>query len=186
MKVSKTQALENRKRVVETASVLFRERGYDGVGVIELMGAAGLTHGGFYNHFRSKSALMAEATVFGFSRMRPSTDVRDFINFYLSRRHRDALGKGCAIAALSADAARQADEVKSSFEGGIGHLVDSLSGMLPAGSHADGRVKAISLVAQAVGAIVLSRACRADAPLTNEILETCRTALLQQFFPEVE
>ena len=186
MRVSKAQALENRKRVVEIASVLFRERGYDGVSVIELMAAAGLTHGGFYNQFRSKSALMVEATACGFSRMRPSTDVSDFINFYLSRRHRDALGKGCAIAALSADAARQPDEVKSSFEGGIGQLVDRLSGMLPADSHVEGRAKAMSLVAQAVGAIVLSRACRADVALTDEILETCRTELLQQFSPEVE
>lgn len=184
MRVSKTQAQENRKRVVETASVLFRERGFEGIGVIELMAAAGLTHGGFYNQFRSKSALMAEATACGFSHMRTSTDVVDFINFYLSRRHRDALGKGCAIAALSGDAARQQGDVKSSFEAGIGQLVENLTAMLPADTHAEGRAKAMSLVAQAVGAIVLSRACREEAPLTDEILETCRIALLEQYSPE--
>lgn len=67
MKVSKEQVRENRLRVVETASALFRERGYDGVGVAELMSAAGLTHGGFYKHFGSKADLLAEAMRCGFA-----------------------------------------------------------------------------------------------------------------------
>src|SRR4051812_36563766 len=67
MKVTKTQARENRARIVETASTLFRERGYDGVGVADLMAAAGFTHGGFYKHFGSKADLMAEAAATGFS-----------------------------------------------------------------------------------------------------------------------
>ena len=66
MKVSKEQVRENRMRIVETASELFRERGYDGVGVAELMSAAGLTHGGFYKHFGSKADLMSEAMNCGF------------------------------------------------------------------------------------------------------------------------
>ncbi|SUE06749.1 Potential acrAB operon repressor [Pantoea agglomerans] len=67
MKVSKEQVRENRNRIVETASELFRERGYDGVGVAELMSAAGLTHGGFYKHFGSKADLLAEAMNCGFA-----------------------------------------------------------------------------------------------------------------------
>ncbi|MGO4774966.1 TetR/AcrR family transcriptional regulator, partial [Lysobacter sp. 2RAB21] len=67
MKVTKAQVQENRARIVETASTLFRERGYDGVGVAELMTAAGFTHGGFYKHFRSKADLMAEAAASGIS-----------------------------------------------------------------------------------------------------------------------
>lgn len=68
MKVSKDQVRENRRRIVETASELFRERGFDGVGVAELMSAAGLTHGGFYKHFGSKADLMAEAMRCGLDR----------------------------------------------------------------------------------------------------------------------
>lgn len=68
MKVSKEQVRENRMRIVETASELFRERGYDGVGVAELMSAAGLTHGGFYKHFGSKADLLSEAMHCGFTR----------------------------------------------------------------------------------------------------------------------
>ncbi|UUZ53911.1 TetR/AcrR family transcriptional regulator [Massilia sp. H-1] len=61
MKVSKEQAAENRERVVETAARLFREHGYNGIGVADLMKGAGLTHGGFYGNFGSKEALLAEA-----------------------------------------------------------------------------------------------------------------------------
>src|SRR5439155_17796199 len=68
MKVTKAQAQENRAHIVATASALFRERGYDGVGIAELMAAAGFTHGGFYKHFRSKADLMAEAAATTISR----------------------------------------------------------------------------------------------------------------------
>ena len=61
MRVSKEQAAANRERIVEEAARLFRERGFDGIGVAELMNSAGLTHGGFYGHFDSKDQLMAEA-----------------------------------------------------------------------------------------------------------------------------
>jgi len=62
MKVTKAQAQENRKHIVETAATLFRKHGFDGVGVADLMAAAGFTHGGFYKHFNSKADLMAEAS----------------------------------------------------------------------------------------------------------------------------
>jgi TetR/AcrR family transcriptional repressor of nem operon len=86
MKVSKEQVRENRMRIVETASELFRERGYDGVGVAELMSAAGLTHGGFYKHFGSKADLMSEAMNCGFVHAENLAGVdRDkFIEYYLS------------------------------------------------------------------------------------------------------
>src|ERR1044072_8421855 len=61
MRVTKAQAEQNRAHIVATAARLFRERGYDGVGVAELMAAAGFTHGGFYKHFRSKADLIAES-----------------------------------------------------------------------------------------------------------------------------
>src|SRR4051812_12030829 len=103
MKVTKTQARENRARIVETASTLFRERGYDGVGVADLMAAAGFTHGGFYKHFRSKADLMAEAAASGFSQSAANIaggDGPEFVKEYVSRKHRDAPGNGCTLAAL--------------------------------------------------------------------------------------
>src|SRR5437764_1715220 len=62
MKVSREQAAQNRERIVETAAQLFRERGFEGIGVADLMKEAGLTHGGFYGHFSSKDDLIAEAS----------------------------------------------------------------------------------------------------------------------------
>ena len=110
MKVTKAQAQENRARIVETASKLFRERGYDGVGVADLMGAAGFTHGGFYKHFGSKADLMAESSAWGLKRtsaLAADMKVSEFVNRYISREHRDAVGEGCTLAALCGDAARQ-------------------------------------------------------------------------------
>ncbi len=97
MRVTKAQAQANRARIVETASTLFRERGYDGVGVADLMAAAGFTHGGFYKHFRSKAELMAEAAASGLSQSLASSeglDAAEFFKRYSSREHRDAPQRG--------------------------------------------------------------------------------------------
>ena len=60
MKVTREQAAARRDNIVDVASELFRARGFDGVGIAEIMKAAGVTHGGFYGHFESKEQLGAE------------------------------------------------------------------------------------------------------------------------------
>lgn len=72
MKVSKEQMAENRERILDTAAQLFREKGFDGIGVADLMKSAGLTHGGFYGHFASKDDLMAQATERALGKLRKS------------------------------------------------------------------------------------------------------------------
>lgn len=184
MKVTKAQAQANRAHIVETASTLFRERGYDGVGVADLMGAAGFTHGGFYKHFASKTDLMAEAATCGFEASAEAlaeTDLRAFLTCYLSREHRDAPGQGCTMAALCTDAARQPASVKAAFATGIEARLAAGAG--PEG-HVDAaaaersRARRIALIAQAVGAVVLSRSCPDDAALADEILDACRDDIL--------
>lgn len=180
MKVSKEQVRENRQRIVETASELFRERGYDGVGVAELMAAAGLTHGGFYKHFGSKADLMAEAMSCGFSRSAEGMQGLDrdaFVANYLSRQHRDCMGKGCVMSALSTDTARQAAPVKAGFAKGLEHQLGQL--VSEKGGDAS-RADIIATLAQLVGAMVLSRACPDDSALADEILAVCRARLLGQ------
>src|SRR5687767_13268345 len=101
MKVTKAQVQENRAHIVETASALFRERGYDGVSVADLMAAAGFTHGGFYKHFRSKADLMAEAAALGLSQSQAKFggfDLAEFFSYYVSREHRDSRADGCTMA----------------------------------------------------------------------------------------
>src|SRR5258707_367457 len=112
MRVSRDKAAENRERIVDTASRLFREKGFDGVGVDAIMNAAGLTHGGFYGHFGSKDDLAAEAVTRAlersFEKQSRHTNLRDLVSEYLSERHCADLANGCAVAALGATRASRA------------------------------------------------------------------------------
>src|SRR5438105_14332684 len=104
MKVSREQAAETRDRIVEKAAQLFRERGFDGIGVADLMKEAGLTHGGFYGHFSSKEDLVAEASgralmrslaLFSKVAERGAADPLSAIaTAHLNSRHRDKPGEG--------------------------------------------------------------------------------------------
>lgn len=184
MKVTKAQAQANRAHIVETASTLFRERGYDGVGVADLMAAAGFTHGGFYKHFGSKADLMAEAAACGLTSSAAAVadlDVQAFVSEYLSRAHRDGPGQGCTLAALCTDAARQTDAVKAAFAAGIEARLATRAtqeGQAQRDPHDAARARRIALMAQAVGALVLSRSCPDESPLADEILDACRADLL--------
>ncbi|RLK56179.1 TetR family transcriptional regulator [Stenotrophomonas rhizophila] len=179
MKVTKAQAQANRAHIVETASTLFRERGYDGVGVADLMAAAGFTHGGFYKHFGSKADLMAEAASCGLAKSADAAaemDLASFMRYYLSRQHRDAPGQGCTMSALCTDASRQPDPVKAAFAAGIeAQLAVSPypNGQSDGPTSEQARARRIALMAQAVGAMVLSRSCPDDSPLADEILDAC-------------
>src|SRR5258708_15857949 len=110
MKVSREQAAANRERIVEVAGKLFRENGFDGIGVADLMKAAGLTHGGFYGHFSSRDELIAEAiecalqdggkSMAAVIKDIPSSSVAlgTLIDVYLSLAHPDQVGTSCAVA----------------------------------------------------------------------------------------
>lgn len=186
MKVTKAQAEANRAHVVETASQLFRERGFDGVGVADLMAAAGFTHGGFYKHFGSKADLMAESTAGGIAQSAALTegvvDAEDFIKRYLSREHRDNRATGCTMAALGGDAARQSETVRIAFAEGVEILVAQLiqqGHFSKSADAAQARSHVLDVLAHAVGALVMSRACPDDSPLADEILAACRHAILE-------
>ncbi|PPJ41278.1 MULTISPECIES: TetR family transcriptional regulator [unclassified Pseudoxanthomonas] len=190
MKVTKAQAQANRAHIVETASTLFRTRGYDGVGVADLMAAAGFTHGGFYKHFGSKTDLMAEAAACGLASSADaamSSDPADFLSYYISREHRDNPGEGCTMAALCADAARQPESVKAAFAAGIERQLSAPSRTAHTpddGENDEARIRRIILMAQAVGAVVLSRSCPDDSLLADEILDVCRTHILARLSKE--
>ena len=189
MKVTKAQAEANRAHVVETASQLFRERGFDGVGVADLMAAAGFTHGGFYKQFGSKADLMAESTACGIAQTTALTegaDASEFVRQYLSREHRDDRGTGCTMAALGGDAARQPDSVRVAFADGVENLVAALSrqgSALAAADAAQARAGILDVLTHAVGALVMSRACPDDSLLADEILAVSRDAILESLRP---
>ncbi|AKS04736.1 TetR family transcriptional regulator [Pseudomonas trivialis] len=187
MKVTKQQAQANRAHIVETASALFRERGYDGVGIADLMAAAGFTQGGFYKHFRSKADLMAESANCGLTQSAALTaegSASDFLKTYLSREHRDNRATGCTMAALCGDAARKEDDVRATFAAGIEGQLAVLRGNSDSADSAEARAKRLATMAHALGAIVMSRACPDDSPLADEILQACREAILTSLTPD--
>jgi TetR/AcrR family transcriptional repressor of nem operon len=178
MRISKEKAQENRNHIVEIASALFRRNGFDGIGVADLMKAAGFTHGGFYNHFKSKDELAAAAAEAAFKKLDGETAlierVDDILKRYISRDHRDEVETSCPAAALGGEAAHQADEVKEVFAEGISNWIGRIDETLSRNGIKAGpesRERAIALLSQAVGAVVLSRAIPDANGLADEVLQ---------------
>src|SRR4029450_4668968 len=128
MRVSRQQAVEHRQRIVEVAAGLFRDDGFDGVGVDAIMKEAHLTHGGFYGHFASKDALMAEAMAHAVDRSMAWQERGGSLSELgagdLSGRARAGGGNGCAVAALGADVARQSPALRRTVTAGVRHQID--------------------------------------------------------------
>lgn len=197
MRLTKEQAAQNRRAILEAASRLFRERGFEGVAVADVMKAAGFTHGGFYNHFPSKEALAAETCCQALERSNAALAEaldkekgkawKHFLEEYLSLEHRDDPARGCTLAALAADASRQAREVQSSFAEGLeevlGISTEYLAKASPdkrKGTEAATRERALQLWSEIVGAVVLARAVADVNPaLSKEILEANRRKLVE-------
>ena len=185
MRVSREQAAENRERVLDVAAQLFREKGFDGIGVADLMKSAGLTHGGFYGQFESKEDLAAQACARALAKTTAYWDAfidkRDdpyqaMINSYLSPIHRDDPGNGCALAALGAEAQRRGPTLRRVFTDGVTALLDCLVRVMPSRSALAKREKALTTMATLVGAQVLARAVD-DAQLSKEILAIVKASL---------
>jgi TetR/AcrR family transcriptional repressor of nem operon len=188
MKVSREQAQENRRTVISVAGRLFRERGFDGIGLSDLMKAAGLTHGGFYKQFKSKQDLIVEASAnaleetFGrWSRILHGSSAHPLaglIRFYLSKAHRDQPGEGCAFAALAPDVARLKNPaLKKVFEAGMESRLALIDELLSDAPDEATRNQSITLVSTMVGALVLSRAVENKA-LSQRILKTVADDLI--------
>ena len=193
MRLTQAESERNRKQILEAAGRLFRERGFDGVGVDGLMKVAGFTHGGFYNHFPSKAELVAEASAAGTAQAKadlveslsdPRRDGWDrFVRGYLSREHRGDPAGGCTLGALAADAARKGPTVQARFAGAVegmaGALADYLARKPSRGKRARARrERALQMLSELVGALVLARAvAAADPALSDEILAANRRGL---------
>lgn len=186
MRVSREQMRENRERILDTAATMFRERGFDGVGVADLMKAVGLTHGGFYGHFASKDDLAAQAIGRAFTNANhwleeakaaePGAPLKAIAGRYLSRQHRDAPGQGCPVAALGCDIARQGEASRQAATEGVRGAIASLAEAAPGEGAGERRRAAIAGYASLVGALVLARIVD-DLVLSEEILAAAASAL---------
>jgi TetR/AcrR family transcriptional repressor of nem operon len=187
MRVSREKAAEHRDRIIDAAGALFRAKGFGGIGVADIMKAADLTHGGFYGHFASKDDLVGEASRRTMARAAanwtklvdaaPEKPYAALLKHYLSPKHRDDPGQGCAFAALGNDAARSGKIVRQAFAEGLAPLLDILAQSIPGKSKAARRRKAVAAMATLVGALTLARAVE-GTPLSDEMLGAAHRELI--------
>jgi AcrR family transcriptional regulator len=166
-------------RIVETAARAIRRSGYSGSGVADIMKQAGLTHGGFYAHFDSREAMLAEAadhagaeTVATLERvaaaMPPEQALEAMLRAYLSKAHVEAVESGCAVAALGSEMPRQSARVRRAATRRIKEMIDLIARQLPEWGKPDAHERALVTLATAVGALVLARAV--DDPKLSDAL----------------
>jgi TetR/AcrR family transcriptional regulator, transcriptional repressor for nem operon len=176
-------------RIVETAARAIRRSGYDGTGVAGIMKEAGLTHGGFYAHFESREAMLAEAadragaeTVTTMERVAaaapPEQALQAMIRTYLSKAHVEAIETGCAVAALGSEMPRQAPKVRRAATRRIKEMIDLVARQSPEWGRPGAHERALVTLATAVGALVLARAV--DDPKLSDAL---REAALNDLTP---
>lgn len=190
MRVSREKAAEHRERMLTTASRLFRERGFEGIGVDALAEAAGLTYGSVYSGFGSKEALAAEAvarsfadSVNGWTRIgeralaRGDNPFAAIVDRYLTERHRDQPGGGCALAALGGEAPRSGETVRAALAEGTAGLIAVLARFAPGGTEAERREIALAAMSAMIGGILVARAA-GNSELSRAALASARSAAL--------
>jgi TetR/AcrR family transcriptional regulator, transcriptional repressor for nem operon len=180
MGYSANDTAQKHERILNESIRLFRERGFSGVSVGEIMKAAGLTHGPFYNHFASKEALMAETLTREMQRaageverLPPTQEGRaEYADYYLSEPHMKDCGMGCAVAALASEV-RQEARVRSAFTEQLKGAIKKLAARFPWRSRRSSRGDAIHWYSSMVGALILARAVD-DEDFAREILAEAR------------
>lgn len=179
MRVTRAKAEENRETVINVASRLFREHGFDGIGLKDLMKGAGLTQGGFYKQFSSKDDLAAQASRralesatrrWSTAAATSSDPLEAVMEFYLSSGHLGEKADGCPLVALGSDAARQNAEVRRPFEDGIRAHFEVLDELMGDARSSNPSGKAMAILSLMVGAVTLSRIME-DESLSQGILD---------------
>ncbi|HEX2589960.1 MAG TPA: TetR/AcrR family transcriptional regulator [Rhizomicrobium sp.] len=184
MRYTDTHKEETHQKVLKAASRLLREKGPDRLTVPEVMASAGLTHGGFYAHFKSKDDLIAETidSIFAFSRVRagkmldgmPAAHaLATFIDFYVSADHRDHPTRGCPLVMLSSDMPRQSKKVRTAFDAGAQSLKAMLRRYIGELGLAEPDALAATVLSAMAGAVALARAVT-DKALSDDLLISAR------------
>jgi TetR/AcrR family transcriptional regulator, transcriptional repressor for nem operon len=190
MRYSDTHKSETHEKLLRIAGKALRAKGPEGVAVAEVMKEAGLTHGGFYAHFKSKDAFLAEALKSIFARSKdkyhrlteglpPRHALATYIDFYVSPVHRDDVARGCPITALNSDLPRQSKKFRTVFDDGVRSLVDGLAERIAAAGvedSSDAHALAASILSAMAGAVAISRAV-SDKPLSDQMLTTARESI---------
>jgi TetR/AcrR family transcriptional repressor of nem operon len=175
------------ERIVDAAARAIRRSGYHGTGVADIMKDAGLTHGGFYAHFASREAMLAEAadraggeSVSMMEHIAAATPpkqiLRAMMQGYLSKAHVEGIENGCAVAALGSEMPRQAPEVRRAATRRIKEMIDLVARQMPDWGQPGAHERALFIIAAMVGTLTLARAV--DDP---KLSDAFRKATLKQF-----
>lgn len=166
MGYSKQHVLSVRKKILTAANHCFRTRGFHATSVNQIMENAGLTHGGFYAHFRSKEDLFCQAMgedlnfteiLRSLSKQKnKSTALIQAVTYYLNIENRDKVGNACTMVTLCPDVARMGDKAKSYYSASFDNLIEELS------QYTGSKDTAIAAISQCVGALSLARAMQSD------------------------
>lgn len=177
MKVSREKSAENRARILDVAGELFREKGFDGIGVADIMKAAGLTHGGFYGHFDSKDSLALEAGKALVEKTKArwkevldtatGDPLETLLQHYLSRRN--LTQTTCVFATLTQEVSRQGANMQSTFTAGLADLADMLVPFVAGDTPVARRANALATLSAMMGSVILARSLD-DADLADEFL----------------
>ena len=182
---------ETRQRIIECARKLFNSRGFSEVTIDEIMEEAGLTRGGFYNHFKAKDELFVEA-IDAYGKCSPAdrfenieldfnndaaTVMKQMINSYLSQEHLDKLEDHCPLIALSSDISRESAKVKGAYQ----QLIEGMAQMFASGlskeANEQARARALGLVSLCVGGMIIARTLN-DTSLASEVRKAARDLAL--------
>ncbi|MFJ5296660.1 TetR/AcrR family transcriptional regulator [Pseudomonas sp. NPDC088368] len=182
MRYSAEQIAERRQQILHQASILFRRHGFVSVSVSDVMKATGLTHGGFYNYFRSKDDLIESCLAYVSECNKEQLEAGDqpekalvsYLQSYLSEEHRDDVGAGCFMAALGSEIGRQ-PVGKAAFTEHLEAVLDHLAPLYAELDSPEPRAESIRMVVNMVGALTLARAVNNER-LSDEILREARDA----------
>lgn len=182
MPYSQEHKQETRERIIESARKLFNSKGFSEVTIDEIMEEAGLTRGGFYNHFKAKDELFVEA-IEAFGKCNPadrwenieldfsndaSTVMKQMINAYLSQEHLDNLESHCPLIALSSDISRESAIVKAAYQQVIEGMANMFETGLSSSTNAESRSRSLALVSLCIGGMIVARTLN-DENLASEV-----------------
>ena len=198
-RITQGQKKLNREKIVRAASEGFKLHGVDGIGIHDLMKTAGMTNGGFYNHFASKEDLVLEVYRQGFADSLAAlaairtahprsaqAALKDMVDVYVTAAHRDHPETGCPSATLAVDAGRHGSPPQAEYSRGLEEYLSNIAEMVLERAHkagtaptaAEAREQAVALFSQMVGALIVSRAvAAADPALSDEVLTATRNQL---------
>ena len=187
MRYSENHKAQTHSRLLKAGVAALRAKGPDGLSVAEVMKAAGLTHGGFYAHFKSKDAFLAETLTETFAGMGrlwqrrtegldPRAALDAYVDQYVSPLHRDHRATGCPVVALSSDLPRQSPAFRRAFDAGVERMTAALAARMDRAGLQDAEARAPAVLAAMVGAVTLARTL-SDTTRSDALLDAARTSI---------